>query len=215
MSSENKRVILQKKLDDKSTLLREIHHRVKNNLQVISSLLSLQSNYVDHPDMKKMVSEFQNRIQSFAYIHETIGHPENIGRVNPSTYITLICDHLKHGFTSDDKTIVFDITIPKDISVDIDKAHNLGMLINEIVTNAIKHAFTDQKKGKVSIKWHATSTHDILHISDDGKGMSSEPAWDSPGSFGLKLISIVSHNLDAKVKIDINSGTRFTFSIPH
>jgi len=198
---------LKKSLVEKEVLLREIHHRVKNNMQIISSLLNLQIQFEDIDETISVLKESQGRIKSMAIIHEKLYQSSSLTNINFKEYIEkLILDiYYSYGILNGSIESVLEI---HDISLNIDTAIPLGLIINELVTNSIKYAFPEHK-GKITIK--LSSNHDQLEltIADNGIGMSKELVLESSRTLGLQLVNSLINQLDGKLEVDTIDGTRF------
>ncbi len=205
---------LQASLQEKEVLLREIHHRVKNNLHIISSLLDLQSNAIQDEQVLDLFTDSQSRIQSMALIHEQLYQSQDLGNLNFGDYIHRLMSNIFCSFADQMSSIQSQIEI-EPIQLNLETAIPCGLLINELVTNSFKHAFPNQKKGKIKIDLHADK-HQVLHleISDNGIGIPSEIDWQNSTSLGLRLVQILSKQIKATVKTNFTQGTCFhlTFS---
>ena len=195
-------------LKEKEILLREIHHRVKNNLNVIISLLRLQSGHITEPAMTGIFEDCQNRIRSMALIHEKLYQTKDFTRVNYKEYIASLlsdlsasCIHYKNR-----PRIVRDI---QDIFLDLDTAIPCGLIINELVTNALKYAFPDSRTGEVVVGLTAENNTYILSVSDNGIGLPE--GFDLKGSktLGLQLVNILVKQLGGTLRTSVKTGTEF------
>ena len=203
-------------LKEKEVLLREIHHRVKNNLQVISSLLSLQSQYVTDKDALRMFKETQNRVRSMALAHEKLYQSENLAEINCSDYIERLADGLYRSYGINPKDIELNIDV-KNISMDIDRAIPCGLVINELISNALKHAFPPQwrKKKKIKISLHKKETGElVLIVKDNGIGIPKELDFRKTESLGLRLVTaLAEEQLGGRIKLNREEGTEFSISL--
>jgi len=201
-------------LREKEVLLREIYHRVKNNLQVVSSLLSLQSGYVQDPRDREIFLESQNRIRSMSLVHENLYKSSNLARIEFGHYVrNLISDLIRsYGILSDQIVLTLDIN---DIELGVDVAIPCGLMINEMVSNSLKHAFKEPPSG--GKKWEITVRlkleGDVLYrleVADNGPGFADKPApLSDPATLGLQLITILAEQLDGKVTMQQKNGTRY------
>jgi PAS domain S-box-containing protein len=199
-------------LSEKDVLLREIHHRVKNNLQIISSLLSLQSGKNKRSrELNKLYLDSQNRIKSMAAIHELFYQSENLNRIDFSDYIKKLCVDLIHSFMGEKNKIQLNISV-HEIYLNLDTAIPLGLIINEIVSNSLKHAFLNSGHGTIAIALENSSAEEYcMTISDDGKGMEIPENIDEMDSLGLTIITSLIEQLDGTYNIDsTHHGTRYT-----
>lgn len=214
--TEEKKIIIENSLVEKETLLKEIHHRVKNNLQIISSLLNLQANQTDDENLKRIMAEAKNRISSMALIHQKIYQSENLSSIDFQAYIEQMVQSMESLFNSSKKQITYNINT-NGIILDIDTSIPLGLIINELLTNIYKYAFADQNSGTVTVilqKKNAEETE--LHISDNGKGLSPDFDLNSLNSLGLKLVKGLSNQLKGTIRFENNHGTHcfITFKNP-
>jgi len=196
-------------------LLKEVHHRVKNNLQIISSLLCLQSEYINDKKTVEVFLETNNRVMSIATIHELLYQSDDIASIELDKYIHNLVDELFNSYEALSNDISLDINVEK-ISLDLDKAIPCGLIINEITSNCLKHAFPAGKKGEIVISVHSGKKRNIeLIVSDNGIGLPKDIDIQNPKTLGLELISTLTEQLGGKLEVDIKSGTKFklTFKI--
>ncbi len=206
---------LKASLAEKEILLQEIHHRVKNNLNVIISLLNLQSSYVSDDAIIDMFIDSQNRIGTMALIHEQLYGSENLAQLNFADYVRNLVSHLFLAYQSATSTEVeLSIEIPP-LTLNFETATPCGLILNELVTNAFKHAFADGRPGKVSITL-AHHAHGLkLFVQDNGIGFPPDIDWQNCPTLGLRLVRLLARQLDATLTQDISAaGTCFclTFS---
>ncbi|MFH1941286.1 MAG: PAS domain S-box protein, partial [bacterium] len=199
-------------LAEKEILLKEIHHRVKNNLQVISSLLSLQSRHVKDEQALAMFRESQDRVKSMALIHEKLYQSEDLAHIDFSGYIQSLANDLFRAYRCDPGRISMDIKV-ENVSLTIDAAIPCGLIINELVSNALKYAFPPslKRRGKVSILLHPTDDGGVeLIVKDNGVGMSEDLDIRKLDSLGMKLITVLAEDqLGGKVKVEKKRGMTF------
>jgi PAS domain S-box-containing protein len=199
-------------LEEKEILLKEIHHRVKNNLQIVSGLLHLQSRHIQDEKILAAFDNSQHRIASMAMVHEELYRSQDLTRIDFSTYIHNLVDHLFESFSADTRHIALDIQI-EDTFVEIDTAIPLGLIVNELVTNALKHAFPEDATGTIRIALTTSGTGDFtLIIGDDGKGLPPEVDLQQSSSLGLKLVDSLTSQLKATLEYDRSAGTTYTIS---
>jgi two-component system, sensor histidine kinase PdtaS len=192
---EQQKEQIQHSLTEKETLLREIHHRVKNNLQIISSLLNMQSEDIDDPKVLMSIQEGQSRVQAMSLIHQNLYQSETIDKVTIENYFRELTDYLSTMYLGNVNSIKVDIQTPT-IQFDFDTAIPLGLIVNELVSNAYKHAFSDQKEGKITIKIVAQNETDYqLIISNNGKPLPNYFDIQKTKSLGVKLVTILSKQL--------------------
>ncbi|HMK54775.1 MAG TPA: histidine kinase dimerization/phosphoacceptor domain -containing protein [Methanobacteriaceae archaeon] len=199
---------LKASLDEKNVLLREIHHRVKNNMQVISSLLSLQSHYIDGKNPFDVFKESQNRVKSMAMIHEMLYQSRDLARVDFREYIQRLINFLFHSYAVNPRLIRIHVQL-RDIELGIDNAIPLGLIINEIVTNSLKHAFQDEEGGNIFLELNQQGNKYILNVRDDGKGLPSDMDVKNTNSLGMRLINTLVNQLDGKLQVGDQEGTEF------
>ncbi len=188
-------------------LLKEIHHRTKNNLQLISGLVYLQMQHIQEPGTHEVLLDIRNRIQSIALLHEKLYSSKDLGRIPFSHYI----DSLAHGvlltYTSDPERIKLEIEAD-DFCMDIDKAVPCGLVITELMINALKHAFPEERSGLISIGFSVVEDHVELRIEDDGVG--SKITSPEQGGFGLRLVnSLVTRQLKGSLTLGSAGGTQY------
>lgn len=194
---------------EKEVLLKEIHHRVKNNLMVISSLLNLQSGTITDSETRSAVKESQNRVKSMALIHQMLYQTETLNRIDFPNYLEQLMASLQSTYGRDGKHIQY-IIHTDDIQLDIDTAIPLGLITNELATNAYKYAFIDSTSGKIEIDLSQTSEHTyLLRVSDDGIGLPEGYDMEHSETLGLKLVKILSRQLKAKLNYSVHNGTEF------
>jgi two-component sensor histidine kinase len=205
---------IQAALKEKDLLLGEIHHRVKNNLQVIHSLLNLQSSLISDPTVKSMLMDSQNRIKSMALIHQTLYQSNDFARVDFSGFLDALVPTLVISYGVDAHRINVNINV-QSVFLPINTAIPCGLLINELITNALKHAFPNGSSGQINVS--LTHKHDhtiILEISDDGVGIPSALDINAVETLGLRLVALLSQQLDGNLSINRCNPTRFTLEFP-
>ncbi|VAW11580.1 Signal transduction histidine kinase [hydrothermal vent metagenome] len=201
---------LEKKIDEKETLLKEVHHRVKNNLQTVSSLLSLQARNSNDKDVKEILKNSQNRVISMAMVHEMLYMREDISKIGYKSYVQELAEYLVRSIKGTNKNITLDIDIP-DVRLNIDTAIPLGLLINEAVTNALKYGIVDDSKGHIFIKLRKGDYDEyLLNIGDNGVGYSEIINFKTTKSLGLKLIHNLARQLRGSIIKDLSKkGTHY------
>lgn len=201
---------IRESLEEKGLLLKEIHHRVKNNLQIIISLFNLQSNYVHDANASKALKEGQDRIKSMALIHERFYQAEGTSRIDFDEYINRLCESLQHSSGISTEKVKMEIDSEK-ISLDIDTAVPCGLIINELVSNAFKHAFTGKEKGiiKVTFGVNGNQTYKLV-VSDNGVGLPKGMDFYSADTLGLQLIQALADQIEAKVSVNTVNGLTVT-----
>ena len=208
--TERKRAEKQIKLSlqEKEVLLKEIHHRVKNNLQVVESLLRLQSKYTKNEHAVRMLKESQSRIKSMALIHEKLYQSINLAQINFLDYIQSLVASLFRSYSINSTAITPKIDVA-DIFMSIDTAIPCGLIINELVTNSLKYAFTD-KHGEIYIYLRSKDEHKfILIVSDNGVGFPKGLDFRNTKTLGLQLVTSLTEQLGAIIELHSHSGTEF------
>ncbi len=199
--------LLESSLAEKEILLKEIHHRVKNNLQIISSLLVLQEQYVKDERILHIFKDFQNRIKVMALIHQALYNSENLNKICLSKYIKNLVNNLFKAYLANSKHIKLQLNI-EDIDFSLDKAIACGLIINELVSNSLKHAFSKNDKGKIIVTLKKTIYNRILlDVYDNGIGFPKDVDYNNSDTMGLKLISTITKQMDGKIFIEKNKGT--------
>jgi len=199
---------IKKSLEEKDLLLKEIHHRVKNNLQIISSLLNLQSTFIEDSDAFDVFQESQNRVRSMAMIHEQLYQSKDLSHINFSEYIHSLVSGLLSSYNVNPNQIKVKIQA-KNIFMDINTAVPSGLIINELVTNSMKHAFPLGLSGEISIKLHKKNEKYVLEVSDTGIGIPEEIDVNKNNTLGFLLINSLIKQLDGTVKLNRTRGTSF------
>ncbi|PAU95911.1 hypothetical protein CK503_02335 [Aliifodinibius salipaludis] len=201
---------LQEALAEKEVLIKEIHHRVKNNLAVISGLLELQRGYAENDFVDRVLSESQRRVQSISMIHEKLYQNERLAEIDFEKYIRELVDIIAYSFNYTDKEIEVNIEID-DFKLGVSQGIPCGLMLNELVSNSYEHAFTDQENGKIEISAkHKQSGKIKLIVKDNGKGLPEDFAIGQNGSLGLTLIDTLSGQLQGEYILEnTEDGTQF------
>lgn len=209
--SEQKKII-EETLADREVLLREIHHRVKNNLQVISSLLSLQSRSIEDDSALEAVNESRNRVHSMALIHENLYNREDLRNIRISTYVAQLSEDILSSYNIEPEKIKLNTSI-ENVKLDVDEVIPLGLIINELITNALKYAFPKDQKGSISIHLKEEEQMIELKVTDNGVGIPEEVvnAGGRPKSLGMRLIKTFAKKLKAEWSITNDKGTHVVF----
>ncbi|HJL86835.1 MAG: PAS domain S-box protein [SAR324 cluster bacterium] len=205
---------LQDSLNEKETLLREIHHRVKNNLQVISSLFTMQRLSTDDPDRLTLIQESQHRIQSMALIHEKIYQSDDLNNVRFDQYIQELVTDIFQSYEVYPGKILLQFEL-KPISLHIDMAIPCSLILNELTSNTLKYAFPGERTGNLLIRINQDS-QDQLHLlfEDDGQGLPSTIEMENVESLGLRLVRVLTNQLRGKLDLKREHGTSFSFHFP-
>jgi PAS domain S-box-containing protein len=197
---------------EKEILIREIHHRVKNNLQIIISLLNLQSRYIKDETTLSAFKESQNRIRAMALVHEKLYQSTKLGTIDFDNYIRFLGNNLIQFLGMTGKGIVLTINIP-DIFLAIDTAVPLGLIINELISNSLKYAFPDGRTGEISLRIHRQDHMLTIIFTDNGIGIPEDFDWRNAESLGLRLVISLVDQLDGTIELDRSSGTAFTIIV--
>ena len=193
-------------LEIQDTLLKEIHHRVKNNLQVITSLLSLQSSFIKEDDIKRVFRYAQYRINSMAMVHEMLYQTEDLSKINIKAYVNRLSRNLVHSMCGSKNNISLSIDVTSDLYLNIDTVIPLGLLINEVLTNSIKYGVKKNKVRIYIVIEHLNKNNYLMRIGDNGSGFDDESLFRSANSLGLILI----HNLTIQLKGSIEKDNKLT-----
>ncbi|MBC8507809.1 MAG: PAS domain-containing protein [Anaerolineales bacterium] len=202
-------------LQEKEALLREIHHRVKNNLQLITSLLNLQIAHIKDEQIIAEIKESQNRILAISFVHEKLYQSEDLGKVDFGSYVNSLVNHLFDVYRSSDVNIRADMELDT-ILLDIDTAIPCGLIINELVTNVFKHAFPGMSSGRVGLKLWAEPGDDVhMLVRDDGVGIPPNFDTQNISSLGFQLIQSLVIQLDGQIEFDDSDGAAIEINFHH
>jgi hypothetical protein len=206
--------LLKVQLKEKVILLKEIHHRVKNNMQVIISLLNLQAASIDDKKMLELYQESQNRIKSMALIHEKLYQSKDLTHIDFSEYVNSLTNYLAHSFLSEDHKIEI-ATKSQNIPLEYDIVIALGLIINELVSNSMKYAFKGRDKGKVEISLRKVKGNLLqLCVADNGKGISKKINFRKTKSLGLQLVCSLTEQISGSIAMTNKTGTKFCIQFP-
>jgi len=204
--------IIQKALSEKDTLLREIHHRVKNNLQLVSSLLTLQSRSIKDKSAIAAINDGKARVRSMALIHQDLYNKENLTGISVKDYIEKLAKEIFDTYNVENDKVQLNLNID-DIEMDVDMVVPLGLIVNELISNSLKYAFPDDRKGTLEISLLQTVGNVQLKVRDSGVGFDVEK-FNSSISFGNRLVNILSDQLEGTLNIDQSNGTSIVLDIP-
>jgi len=197
---------------EKEILLKEIHHRVKNNLQVISGLLNLQSHYVRDEDVKAIFKESQNRVKTMALIHEELYQARDLASVVFSDYIRTLVKNLFTSYIIDPDALSLELDLD-DVNMVVDTAIPCGLILNELVSNSLKHAFPGGRHGTIKVRFVSNGEKRYtLSVADDGVGFPKDLDVFRIKSLGLKLVSLLVEQLGGTIELERKGGARFTVS---
>ncbi len=201
-------MVLEKQNKEKEFLLKEIHHRVKNNLETISSLLSLQTEQVDNTELREIMFESQNRVQSMGIIHQNLYQGENLAAIEMKNYFENLGSYIIDSFNATNR-ISLDCTM-EPLEVDVDRAIPIGLIVNELMTNSLKYAFPEGRKGTITINLSEANARLYLRIADNGIGIDKNDKTKGTG-FGTQLVKLLTQQLDGKMDLISHTGTEVVF----
>ncbi len=208
-NNKQKNLLLKQQNQEKEFLLKEIHHRVKNNLEIVSSLLALQSAQIQNADMVNVMNESQNRVQSMSIIHQRLYQGKNLSTIEMRGYFMSLGRHVLGSFGASNR-IKFYCKMKK-LELDVDTAIPLGLIVNELLTNALKYAFPENKTGKINVALDKEGDANlVLKVSDNGIGRLQKSHINGTG-FGTQLISLLSKQLNGTMQSINKKGTAITF----
>jgi two-component sensor histidine kinase len=209
--SERKKVenILRASLREKEVLLKEIHHRVKNNLQIVSSMLSLQMDQISDLQAIELFRTSLTRVRSVALFHETLYKSRDLAHVDVVDYIKSLAPGLWATYGVDSRIIELKVDV-EDVALSVDAAISLGLIVNELVSNAIKHAFPGGRHGMVGVSLHSEGKEIVMRVYDDGVGIPGDIELSNPNTLGLKLVGILAEQLAGSITLDSKEGSKFT-----
>ena len=197
-------------LEEKEALLQEIHHRVKNNLQVIISLLNLQSNYVKDEDAYGVFKDSESRIKSMALIHEKLYRSKDLSRIDASEYLQDLAKDLVSTYRLSSSSVSMKVDVTAGLVLGIDTAIHCGLIVNELVSNALKYAFPDERPGEVWVRMEEIKGGQyLLEVKDNGVGLPEGLDLQNIDSLGLQLVSTVVEHLEGTMEIHRQDGTQF------
>ena len=201
-------------LKEKEQLLKEIHHRVKNNLQIVSSLLNLQSESIVDEKYLGLIKESHNRINSMALVHEMLYKSKDLSKIELKEYIEVLSSSVNMSYSSPAKEIRFAYDIQSGIFLEIDMMIPIGLILNEILSNSYKYAFKDKKEGLINIELTQEKKELKLVVFDNGVGLEKKFDIKKQGSLGMQLIHMLSEQIEATMKVSSDKGTRYDITFP-
>jgi two-component sensor histidine kinase len=194
--------------------LKEVHHRVKNNLQMIVSLLSLQSSYLDDPVSVGVLDETRGRIRSISAIHDMLYDSADLSRINFSEYLGKMVGNLSHFHNFKPGKVEVQVRA-EEVYLDVNRAIPCGLIINELLTNAVKHAFPSDRSGRIEISFRSDAQDGcVLEVADNGIGLPEDLDPNEVTSMGLQLVRLLVEQLDAALEIHGLDGSRFRIWLP-
>jgi two-component sensor histidine kinase len=195
-------------LEEKELLLKEIHHRVKNNLQLISSLLKLQIPYIEHEKSAEVFIESRNRVRSIAMVHEKLYNSKSLDKIDFTSYVKNIISNLFQSYNVNQRKVNF-VQKMENISLNIETCIPCGLIITEIVSNSIKHAFPDEMEGKIRVELLKSDGQITLKLMDNGIGFPEYIDPEKPDTFGLKLVNLLVNQIRGTIELQNKKGTEF------
>ena len=206
---------LKQSLAEKEVLLKEVHHRVKNNLQVISSILNLQSSYTDDARTIELLKESQNRIKSMSFIHESLYQTKNFAGVNFKEYVHNLCNNLLFSYYPKGKRIFINQDV-ENVHLNLDTSIPCGLIINELISNSLKYAFVNQEEGTIHIVvtggTHKEKDLITITVNDNGPGLPKGLDFEDSPSLGLQLVTVLTKQLNGKITLDNSKGAKYTLT---
>ena len=200
-------------LAEKEVLLKEIHHRVKNNLQIVSSLIDLQASETADETVREMFRECRNRVRSMAMIHERLYSAEDLARIDMAQYLSTLTNDLarSYAFSSPHRGLRLEVD---QVFLDVERAIPCGLIVNELVSNALKYAFESEAVGEIVVRLTPESGGLELTVSDNGVGFPAEVDYRDTQSLGLRLVNSLVHQLDGEIDMPAGEGTSFVILFP-
>lgn len=206
---------LENTLQEKTVLLNEVHHRVKNNLQVISSLLNLQARHVSDPQVRAILTESQNRVKAMALTHQLLYERKEFSRVDLVGYLKRLVQLLVSTYPSSTQRILLRLEVgDQPVALDLERAVPCGLVVNELVTNAFKHAFPNSRSGEVCVRLNQTGDSVVLAVADNGVGLPPGFELGKVQSLGLQLVPLLIDQLHGDLSIERQDGTCFELRFP-
>jgi two-component sensor histidine kinase len=203
---------LQASLREKEVMLKEIHHRVKNNLQVVSSLVDLQADSLNDPAMLVLLQDVRDRVRSMALVHEKLYQSNNLALVEFDEYVRSLLNYLWRAHRNSEVIIQLAMDL-EPAALSVETAVPCGLILNELAVNALKHAFAGRTEGRVTVTLRRGADDRIqLGVRDDGIGLPEDLDWRQARSLGLRLVQMLARQLDGSVEATTDGGTTFIFT---
>ncbi len=197
-------------LKEKNTLIDEIHHRVKNNMNIISSLLSLQANNIEDNQTKEILKQSQSRVYAMSAVHETLHGSANLSEIDLKSYLSKMTTSVFQVYSTDHHEVKLNNDV-EEVPISLNQAYPLGLTINELISNSLKYAFPDDREGEISVAINKLDKELRLTVKDNGVGMPTDFDWKSSDTLGLKLArNLVENQLDGSIDMENTNGTKFT-----
>ena len=204
--SENR---IKSSLKEKEVLLKEIHHRVKNNMQIISSLLSLQTGGMADPNTKAVLTDLGSRVHAMAMVHEKLYQAPDLANLDFMAYVENLMHYLLSVYDTNTSPVHLNLAL-SPVALTVDTAIPCGLILTELVSNALKHAFEEKKEGEVTVSLHADDRNRVhMAVSDNGRGLPADMDWRETSSLGLRLVDMLIRQLNADIQVHRKQGTEF------
>jgi PAS domain S-box-containing protein len=201
-------------VEEKKILIKEIHHRVKNNFQSVSSMLYLQASMLSDENLKEILNVSRNRVHSLAIIHQKLQESDDVSNVNLMIYFQRLLDNIEKSYQVPNKKIVINFNIPEDVVLPVNQFIHLGLIFNELVSNIFKYAFPDNREGIITINFERSMGMNCLMVKDNGIGLPANFDITQSRSLGLKLIESMSKQLNGDISHNSKEGTEFRLTFP-
>jgi len=208
----NDEAVIRAALDEQVLLLREVHHRVNNNLQIIISLTNLQMRQTNDPVVKQIMSETQNRVRAMSLVHEKLYRSASLSHIDFADYTRFLATQLFSFYGMDTRNVAIEFSL-ENIMVDIVTAVPLGLLMNELISNALRHAFPQGRQGTITISGKDDGSLITLVVRDNGIGIPEDFDWKNTRSLGMRLITSLVDQIDGTITLDRQNGTAFTILV--
>ncbi|KAM3115515.1 sensor histidine kinase [Phormidesmis sp. 146-33] len=203
-------------LREKEALLKEIHHRVKNNLQIISSLIYLQSQRIDDPQVRQIFEDSQSRINSMALVHDSLYRSNDLTRINLSEYIQSLATRLFYTYRLQSDLVTLRMQVGEEIFISLEKAIPCGLILNELMTNALKHGFSDERSGEIAVLLEAELPQKIcLIVENNGNDLPDRFELQTIRSMGLRLVNALVNQIRGSFELEKTNTTRFKVTFDH
>jgi len=199
---------LKESLKEKEILLKEVHHRVKNNPQVISSILNLQSSHVKDDKTLNILKESQNKIKSMAFIHESLYQTNDFSKIDFSEYVISLYKNLVHSYELFDNFVALKLNV-KEVSLNLDQSIPCGLLINELILNALKYAFPKEKKGIIAVELYEKQGVIYLTVRDNEMGLPKNIDFRNTESLGLQLVMTLTEQIGGEITLDNSRDAKY------
>lgn len=201
-------------LEEKKLLIKEIHHRVKNNFQSVSAMLSLQANMLTDENLKEILNVSRNRVHSLAIIHEKLQESEDVSNVNLLIYFQRLFDNIEKSYQVSGQKINIKFNMLPDVLLPVNQSVQLGLIFNELISNIFKYAFPDNREGTITIIFERSKEKYSFVVKDNGIGLPTGFNISQSKRLGLKLIELISKQLDGEFSYNSKEGTEFTLTFP-